>query len=165
MCGLCASGTIRRINKSKPLHESVQQTLLPLQIPCSVQEISPSARRQDKQTPQENKQRRTMWNKMQLQQQQSTQQKENAASVSTVWSELCLRCILVGAWSQRRSPNHFLHVSTFIAPVWSQEARCSTALLFLFIWELKLGLREGLSAARSLLRHCGHIVMSVKHIT
>lgn len=38
---LRTSGTMRRINKSKAPRESVQQTLMPLQIPGSTQEISP----------------------------------------------------------------------------------------------------------------------------
>lgn len=38
---LRTSGTMRRINKSKAPRESAQQTLVPLQIPGSTQEISP----------------------------------------------------------------------------------------------------------------------------
>lgn len=38
---LRTSGTMRRINKSKAPRESAQQTLMPLQIPDSTQEISP----------------------------------------------------------------------------------------------------------------------------
>lgn len=95
---LRASGTMRRINKSKAPRESAQQTLMPLQIPGSTQEISPSAPAPRQTNPSGERAEEDHVEEMQLQQQQSTQQKENAASVSTLRLEL--RCILVAASEQ-----------------------------------------------------------------
>lgn len=100
---LRVSGTMRRINKSKAPREFVQQTLMPLQIPGSTQEISPSAPAPRQTNPSGERAEEDHVEEMQLQQQQSTQQKENAASVSALRSEL--RCILVAASEQ--SPKRF----------------------------------------------------------
>lgn len=61
---LRTSGTMRRINKSKARRESAQQTLMPLQIPGSTQEISPLRPGAKTNKPLRRKeQRRTMWKK------------------------------------------------------------------------------------------------------
>lgn len=123
----------------KPLHESVLQTLMSLQFPALLEEISTYSWCQDKRTPQESKQKGPCGRNATTATTVNTT-KENAASVSTVWSELSLDemgYIFVDALSQRQSPNHSLRISTFNAPVWSQEKHCAQPHCCLCLFKIK----------------------------